>query len=96
MHAGERANERRLAGAIGADDGDDGALLDVERDTVERLGVAVEHVEVFDGEHHTALRAEIGLHDRRIAHDLLPARLPRSPCRDRAPGRARRAPSPRA
>ena len=33
---------------------DDGALLDGERDAVERLGVAVEDVEVFDGEHHPA------------------------------------------
>ena len=54
MHAGERADQRRLAGAIGADDGDDGALLDVERHAVERLGVAVEHIEIFDAQHHTA------------------------------------------
>ena len=28
--------------------------VDVERDAVERLGVAVEHIEVLDCEHHTA------------------------------------------
>jgi hypothetical protein len=53
-HPGERADQRRLAGAVGADDGDDGALLDLERYAVERLDVAVEHIEVFDAQHHTA------------------------------------------
>ena len=53
LHAGERANERRLAGAIGADDGDDRALRDLKRHAVKRLDVAVEYVEIFDGEHHT-------------------------------------------
>jgi hypothetical protein len=52
-HAGERADERCLAGAVGADDGDDRALLDVERHAVERLHVAVEHIQVLDVQHHT-------------------------------------------
>jgi hypothetical protein len=54
VHAGDGADERGLAGAIGADNGDDGALGDVERDTVERLRVAVEDVEILDPEHHTS------------------------------------------
>ena len=48
QHAGDGADQRGLAGAVGADDGDDRALLDVERHAVERLRVAVEHIEVFD------------------------------------------------
>ncbi len=36
---------------------------------VERLRVAVEHIEIFDAQHHTDLSAQIGLHHRRIAHD---------------------------
>ena len=54
LHAGERADERRLAGAVGADDGDDRAFRDLERHAVERLHVAVEDIEVFDAQHHTA------------------------------------------
>ena len=57
VHAGDGADERGLAGAVGADDGDDGALLDLERNAVERLGVAVEDVEVFDLEHHATSSA---------------------------------------
>src|SRR4029077_12950594 len=52
QHAGNGADQRGLTGAIGADNGDDGALLDVERHAVERLDVAVEHIEVFDAQHH--------------------------------------------
>ena len=54
LHSGQRANERRLAGAIGADDGDDGTLLYFERNVIKRLDVAIEYVEVFDEEHQTA------------------------------------------
>ena len=42
------ADQRALAGAVGADDGHDLAIADVERDAVERLGVAIEEVEVLD------------------------------------------------
>ena len=48
VHPGNGADQRGFAGAVGADDGDDRALLDLERDAVERLRVAVEHIEVFD------------------------------------------------
>ena len=54
LHAGERADERRLAGAVGADNGDDRAFLDIKRHRIERLHVAVEHIEVFDAQHHSA------------------------------------------
>ncbi len=53
VHPGDRADERRLAGAIGPDDGDDGALLNFERDIVERLGVAIKNIDAFDAQHHT-------------------------------------------
>ena len=54
LHAGDGADERRLAGAVGADNGDDRALFDLKRHAVERLHVAVKHIEVFDAQHHTA------------------------------------------
>src|ERR1019366_3972145 len=57
VHPGDGADERGLAGAVGADNGDDGALLDLERDAVERLGVAVEHVEIFNLQHHAITSA---------------------------------------
>ena len=37
---GEDAHGRRLAGAVGAEQAEDGALLDVQRDAVERAHVA--------------------------------------------------------
>src|SRR4029077_15546132 len=46
MNTCDRADERRFAGAICADDGDDRTFIDVERDAVERLCVAMEDVEV--------------------------------------------------
>ncbi len=51
QHAGDGADQRGLAGAIGTDDGDDRAFLDLERDAIERLGIAVEDVEVLDFQH---------------------------------------------
>src|SRR6516164_3873743 len=53
VHARERANERRLPGAVGADDRDDRAIFDIERYAIERLHVAIEDVELFDMQHHT-------------------------------------------
>ena len=70
-HAGDGADQRGLAGAVGADDGDDLALRDLERDAVERLGVAVEEVEILDREHQPrASVAEIDIEHGRVAHDL--------------------------
>ena len=77
----------RLAGAVRADDGDDLARGHLERDVVERLGVAVEEIEIRDTEHHARARvAEIALDDlrgsrattvRRALADLLPVMAPR-------------------
>ena len=49
QHAGDGLQEGRLAGAVGADDGDGLAWLDCGRDAEQRLEVAVEGIEVFDG-----------------------------------------------
>ena len=43
--AGDRAQERRLAGAVGADDGDGLALLDGDIDIEQRLEVTVERAQ---------------------------------------------------
>ena len=81
VHAGDRANQRGLAGAVGADDGDDRALLDLQRNAVERLRVAVEQVEVFDlAASGDGLLAEIGVDHGRVAHDFAGA-----PCAMDAP-----------
>jgi hypothetical protein len=50
LEPGDRANERRLAGAVRADDGDDRPPRHLERDARERLRVAVEQVEIIDHE----------------------------------------------
>src|SRR4029079_18087811 len=54
QHAGNGADQRCLAGAVGADDSDDGALRHFERHVVERPQVAVADFEVRDGQHQTA------------------------------------------
>ena len=46
VHAGDRAQQRRLAGAVGPDEGDDLAALDVEVDAVQHLHAAVRDVDV--------------------------------------------------
>ena len=46
QRAGNRAQERGLAGAVGADDGDGLALLDSDVDIEQRLEVAVERRKV--------------------------------------------------
>ena len=48
LDAGDGADQARLAGAVGADDGDELALLRLERDAVQRLRVAVVQIEPFD------------------------------------------------
>src|SRR6516162_5866247 len=53
INAGDRANKRCFAGSIGADDGNDGALFDVERYAVERLHIVIKHIESFDTQHQT-------------------------------------------
>src|SRR5262249_55327671 len=51
VHPGERVNQRGFAGAVGPDNGDDGAILNLERYAVECLNVAMEDVELFDLQH---------------------------------------------
>ncbi len=51
VHARDGADERGLARAVGADDRDDRPFVDLERDAVERLRVAVKDVEALDREH---------------------------------------------
>ena len=53
LDAGDGADQARLARAVGADDGDELALGRRQRDAVQRLGVAVEQVQLLDLEHHT-------------------------------------------
>ena len=53
IHARERADERRFAGAIGADNRDYGALLDIERYAIERLHIAIENIKLFNAQHYT-------------------------------------------
>ena len=54
QHARDSANERRLAGAVGADDGNDFAFGHVERHAGQSLRVAVEEIEGFDAQHQCA------------------------------------------
>jgi hypothetical protein len=54
LDAGDGADQARLAGAVGPDDGDKLALLHHERDAVQRLRVAVEEIETLHLEDHTA------------------------------------------
>src|SRR6185312_17486705 len=46
--AGDRVEERGLARAVQADDGDELAFLDVDAHLLERLRLAVEHADVLD------------------------------------------------
>ena len=52
LHAGNSANERGLARSVRSHDGDDCALLDLERDAVESTNVAIADLEIVDAEHH--------------------------------------------
>src|SRR5262249_29255806 len=57
MHPGNGADERGLAGAVRPDDGHDRALLDLERNVLERLGVAVMDIEILDAQHQSIASA---------------------------------------
>ena len=46
--AGDRPDQRCLAGAVGADDGDDFTGVDLQRNSRKDLRIAVKQVEVFD------------------------------------------------
>jgi len=55
LYSRNAADERGLAGAVGADDGDDLALGHAERDAIERLRVAVVQIEIFHFQHQTSV-----------------------------------------
>ena len=62
-------SKRRLAGAVGADQRDDLALVDGERDLAHGLQEAVAHVEPVDGEQaHVGAAPEIGVDDGGVGH----------------------------
>ena len=50
LHAGDQADERGFAGAVGADDGDDLTFGNFEGDLCQSLRVTVKQVDVFDFE----------------------------------------------
>ena len=52
----DRAQRRRLAGAVRADQGHDLALVDVEGDSLQRLNGAVERLDVLDLEQRRFIR----------------------------------------
>src|SRR6185437_5728532 len=100
LHAEDAADERALARAIGADDGDDLARLDVERDIVERLGIAIEEIEVAHFQHRLTPPRAWGCRDSiaALADRATRSRacLRRSSAHDVARRYDARAPSPRA
>jgi hypothetical protein len=51
IDAGNSADERSLAGTVGADNGDNRALVHVDGDMIKRLSVAVKYVEILDPKH---------------------------------------------
>ena len=60
-----------LAGAVCADDRDQFAFRDGQRNAVKRLRVAVEEIEIFDLRGSQRLLAEIGLEHGRIVRDFV-------------------------
>src|SRR4051794_32838150 len=76
MNPGDGADQRRLARAVRSDNSDDRAFLDLQRYAVERLRVAVKHVEVFDAEHQ-CLPSSFRDAAKRRAPDPSPAASPR-------------------
>src|SRR5262249_53528048 len=74
--AHDRAERRRLAGAVAPEERHDLALADLERHTVEDVALAVPGVQPLDAEQR--LRRGLALHDRRLSHAPSPYR-PRSP-----------------
>ena len=67
-HAADRAQRRRLAGAVGAEQGDDAALGKLEVEPVQRLALPVKGAQAMHLEHHrprppagSPVRASLGL-----------------------------------
>src|SRR6202011_3594599 len=59
-HAAQRAQHRRLAGAVGAEQGPDMALREAEADAVKRLVLAVEGIKAPDLKHRASLASLSG------------------------------------
>src|SRR6185295_9986880 len=57
---GDRAQRGGLAGAVGADQRDDLALLDGERHAAQRVDAAVADLEVADLQHHDTPSSPVG------------------------------------
>jgi hypothetical protein len=51
-HARDGAQRRRLAGSVGADEGHDLSLVDLDVDALQRVDGAVVDIEIGDLEHH--------------------------------------------
>ena len=72
---GDRTDERGLAGAVRADERDQLARGNLERNAGERLGVAVVEIEIANRQHQErpapfdGVLAEVAVQHRRIAHD---------------------------
>jgi hypothetical protein len=77
--AGERLQQRRLAGAVAAEQRDDLAFAHVQRGVVEDMALAVERVDALEAQHRALarrMRAAIGERRRAGAGiDLLHARI---------------------
>ena len=70
--AGDGAQQRRLAGAVGADQGDRLALADGEADAAHGGQQAVARLETLDRQQrHPGASAEIGFDHRRVGHHLV-------------------------
>ena len=69
LDAGEAAQQRGLAGAVGADDGDDLAGVDREVDAVQHLDAAVAGAQALDVKHGRPPVPEVGLDDLGVAAD---------------------------
>ena len=105
--AADRHHQRRLAGAVGADQGDDLALVDLEVDAAERDDLAVVGADAADGEERArlirrdllldgrdllVLDAEIGGDDARVVAHEARRRRRRSSRRSRARRCGRKSP----
>ena len=86
--AGEQVEQRALPAAVRPDDADDLGLLDVERDTVDRMDAAEGAEQVVDRQHRHRLASSVSLSVRRGA---MSSRARPSSWRTRRIRRARRA-----
>ena len=83
--AADRAQRRRLAGAVRPDQRDDLALIDVQRNAGERGDTAVARDQILDLAASSCRRAEIGFDHLRVGAHGVGQSLRRSSRRDRAP-----------